>query len=223
MTPDFRKIFKNNTFQTAVLLTMVVLVIAGFYLAERQGYVVVVPTGSMCIPENGACDGWTHPFERTLHVGDILIVFPVAAKDLNENYPDSDIIVFHNPFDSGELIVHRIISKTQVDGVLYFSTKGDGNGNKWPETPRSAFDSWDYSTPPGVSQDLVVGRVALRIPWIGHLTLFIQNEGSGTVSNAVIPLIVVLIVLIVIAEFVWPLLKKRGKTEQQTEKSAESQ
>jgi hypothetical protein len=171
----------------------------------------------MCILEDGACDGWTHPFDQTLHVGDILIVMPVAAKDLNANYPDSDIIVFHNPLDPDELIVHRIINKTQVDGVLYFSTKGDGNGNKWPETPRAALDRWDHSTPPGVPQDLVVGKVVMRIPWIGHLTLFIQSGGQGMIDIFVIPLIIVLVFLILIAEFIWPLLKKRQKAQHERE------
>ncbi len=214
LTAGIKKILKNSTFQTAVVLLIVAIIVVGFYLAERQGYIVVVPSGSMCIPKNGACDGWTHPFDRTLHVGDILFVLPVNPKDLNDNYPDSDIIVFQNPVDPSELIVHRIINETQVSGQYYFSTKGDGNGNKWPETPKMALDSWDSSSPPGVSQNLVVGKVVMRIPWIGHLTLFMQSGDSGAAGNIVIPIIVVLIILIVVVEIVWPLINKNRAPNQ---------
>ncbi|MGE5187974.1 MAG: S26 family signal peptidase [Betaproteobacteria bacterium] len=205
------KLFKNNTFQTTLIIVVVILLIAGFYLAERQGYIVVVPSGSMCIPEDGACDGWTHAFERTLHVGDILLVLPMAPESLKANYPDSDIIVFHDPTDTGQLIVHRIINKTEVDGSLYFNTKGDGNGNKWPEPPLFALDKWDFFTPPGVSQDLIIGKVVLRVPWIGHLTLFMQGKSGSTVNAFVVPFIVLLIILIVILEVIWPLIKTRQK------------
>lgn len=205
------KLFKNNTFQTALIIVVVVLLIAGFYLAERQGYIVVVPSGSMCIPENGVCNGWTHAFERTLHVGDILLVLPMAPESLNANYPDSDIIVFRDPTDNSQLIVHRIINKTEVDGSLYFGTKGDGNGNKWPELPLFALDKWDFFNPPGVSQDLVVGKVVLRVPWIGHLTLFMQGRSGGAVNAFVVPFVVLLFVLIVILEVVLPLIRRRQK------------
>ena len=86
---------------------------------------------------HGGCDGWTHPFEQTLHVGDIIIIQRVNAEDLNANYPNSDIIVYQNPSLQNNLdatpIVHRIVEKYQdVNGTWYFQTKGDGNGVHWP-------------------------------------------------------------------------------------------
>jgi signal peptidase I len=128
--------FKNGTIQTIVIVALVAVAVSGLYLAERAGYVAVVPSGSMCIQYDASCDGWTHPFDRTLHVGDILIIEPINPNDLNTNYPNSDIIVFHNPQNPSELIVHRIIGVTDVNGILYFTTKGDGNGNPWPQTPQ---------------------------------------------------------------------------------------
>ena len=76
-----------------------------------------------------------HPFDRTLSIGDIIIVQGVNPKDLNTNYPNSDIIVFHSPNDPSILIVHRIIGTETVNGTTYYQTKGDGNGNPWPQTP----------------------------------------------------------------------------------------
>jgi hypothetical protein len=80
-------------------------------------------TGSMCIPYDGNCDGWSHPFERTLHVGDLLIVQGVNPATLNTNYPDSDIIVFHEPGNPNRLIVHRIEAVQNINGTLIFKLK----------------------------------------------------------------------------------------------------
>lgn len=86
----------------------------------------------------------------------------VSPKDYNTNYPESDIIVFPKPDNPDELIVHRIVATTSIDGKMYFFTKGDGNSA--PDT----YDPWynsNASIPQGsVSQDLVVGKVVMRIP-----------------------------------------------------------
>lgn len=89
----------------------------------------------------------------------ILVNKSVQPSDLNTNYPNSDIILFHNPLNPSQLIAHRIINATVVNGTIYFLTKGDANGNPYPQTPTSGLDSWDYNTPPGVSQNLVVGNI----------------------------------------------------------------
>ena len=93
----------------------------------------------------------------------MVIVEGIKPQDLNTNYPNSDIIIFHSP-ENGELIVHRIIKEETVNGTMYFQTKGDGNGNPWPEQPTSGQDPWDFNYPPGVPQNLVVGKVIMRIP-----------------------------------------------------------
>ncbi len=69
-----------------------------------------------------------HPFDRTLDTGDVVIIQHVDPKDLNTNYPNSDIIVYQNPDNpSGTPIIHRIVSVNNINGTLYFQTKGDGN------------------------------------------------------------------------------------------------
>jgi hypothetical protein len=206
-----KKFWKNEYFQTAITIALVAVIMLASYVAIASNYIDLVPSGSMCIPYAGACDGWSHPFDRTLHVGDLLFVLPINPKDLNTNYPDSDIIVFHNPLNPSELIVHRIIGTTEVNGTLYFSTKGDGNGNKWRQLPQSGLDPWDYSNPPGVSQNLLVGKVVVRIPWIGWISIFEKQIQASLNINTyfVLSIGVVLIILLMIVEFIIPLIKSK--------------
>ena len=97
----------------------------------------------------------------------------------------------------------------EVNGTLYFRTKGDGNSPvKWPDTPTpSEYDPWQTDGVPGVREDLVVGKVVMRIPWLGHLVLFMRNSVG-------LPIVVALIIIIVVLEFVLPLLKKKPSEPQ---------
>lgn len=213
MTVNLKKLWKNEYFQTAVVIGLIVLVIFGFWYGSQVVLntpypALAVVTGSMCVPYDGRCDGWFHPFARTLHIGDLIIVQGVNPADLNADYPNSDIIVFHKPNQTEELIVHRVVAKEERDGVLYFYTKGDGNGvNKWPSTPTSSeYDPWNSKQ--GVPEDLVVGKVVMRIPWLGHVVLFMRNSIG-------LPVIIALIIIIVIIEFIVPLLREKKPPEQQ--------
>jgi signal peptidase I len=213
LTANLKKLWKNEYFQTAVVIGLIVLVIFGFWYGSQVVLntpypALAVVTGSMCVPYDSQCDGWFHPFARTLHIGDLIIVQGVNPADLNADYPNSDIIVFHRPGDPDELIVHRIVAKEERDGALYFYTKGDGNGvNKWPSTPTiSEYDPWNSGQ--GVPEDLVVGKVVMRIPWLGHVVLFMRNSIG-------LPLVIALIIIIVIIEFIVPLLREKKPPEQQ--------
>jgi signal peptidase I len=216
LTQRLKRLWKNEYVQTATIIGLIILIFFGLWygstlILNNPNPIVVVPTGSMCIPYDGACNGWDHPFDRTLHVGDLLVLQGLDAKDYRTDYPNSDIIVFHKPGNPDELIVHRIVSAEEIDGVLYFRTKGDGNSfDKWPSTPQpTEYDPW--AIPPsqkGVSQDLVVGKVVFRIPWIGHIVLFMRTP-SGLV------LVAVLVALLLIVEFVVPVLRKKKNPAQQ--------
>jgi signal peptidase I len=176
--------------------------------------VVVVPSGSMCIPYDGFCDGWSHPFARTLHVGDLLILQGLKPQDYNTNYPFSDIIVFHEAGNPATLIVHRIVAVDDSNGTLFFHTKGDGNGVRWPTpvTPQQ-YDTYPIEPPEGVAQNMIVGRVIFRIPWLGNIVLLMQTP-TGIIAVAII------ILLLLIVEFVAPVLKK--KPAQATEPAKEA-
>jgi signal peptidase I len=211
LTGTFKRLWKNEYFQTVVVIGLIVLIVFGFWygsqIALNTSYpALAVVTGSMCIPYDGACEGVSDIFERTLHVGDLIIVQGVNPEDLNPDYPNSDIIVFHRPNNPDELIVHRIAAEKVVDGKLYFNTKGDGNPiNKWPNSiSETEYDPWGL-----VSADQVVGKVVMRIPYLGHVVLFMRNSLG-------LPLVIALIIILVAVEFILPLIKKK-KPEQETE------
>jgi hypothetical protein len=217
---NLKKLWRNEYFQTAVVIGLIAVAVIGFWYGSQAVLntpypALAVVSGSMCIPYDGACDGWlsvTHPFARTLHKGDLIIVQGVDTRKLNTDYPNSDIIVFHEPCDPSDLIVHRIVAVDVVNGTWYFRTKGDGNSRtKWPDTPSpSEYDPWQTNGVPGVREDLVVGKVVMRIPWLGHLVLFMRNSVG-------LPIVIALIIIIVIIEFVIPLLRGKKPTEQQKE------
>ena len=213
-----KKLWKNDYFKTIIAIALIIGIVLGFFfglqLGLRTSYpVLTVESGSMSIPYDGNDNFWlslTHPFDRTLSIGDIIVVQGINTKDLNTNYPNSDIIVFHSPIN-GELIVHRIISSETVNGVTYYQTKGDGNGypDTWPKTPTSGLDPWDNNNPPGVPQNLIVGKVIMRIPWFGWITLFMRSNSLG------LPIVIGIILLLVILEFVIPIIRGTKKSKEQ--------
>jgi signal peptidase I len=215
LTANLKKLWKNEYVQSAVVIGLIALAVFGVWYGSQAVLntpypALAVVSGSMCIPYDSACDGWSHPFARTLHIGDLIIVQGVNPQDLNTNYPNSDIIVFHEPDNPNELIVHRIVAVDDVNGTLYFRTKGDGNSPvKWPNTPSpSEYDPWETNGVPGVRQDLVVGKVVMRIPWLGQLVLFMRNSVG-------LPIVIALIIIIVIIEFILPLLREKKPSEPQ--------
>jgi signal peptidase I len=112
--------------------------------------------------------------EPTINAGNyVLVDKQVNSSDLSVNYPNSDIIVFYQPGDPADLIVHRIVAVDEIDGTLYFRTKGDGNSPvKWPNTPStSEYDPWQTDGVPGVREDLVVGKVVDNNYPITYFTL----------------------------------------------------
>jgi signal peptidase I len=213
-----KKLWKNNYFKTAIAIALIVAIVLGFFLALQLALntpypALTVESGSMCIPEGRFCDGWSHPFARTLHIGDILIIQGVNPADLNANYPNSDIIVYRDPA-SNKLIVHRIVSEQNINGTIYFKTKGDANGPIfWPDQPNYYDDIPDAR---GVPQDLVVGRVVMRIPWFGWITLFMRNNPWG------LPVFIALILLLVVVEFIAPTLKRKKKRTAQNDAQTQS-
>jgi signal peptidase I len=207
---------------------LIVVVVFGLFFGLRAVLntpdpALTVVSGSMSVPYDASDNNFwltiATPFDRTLSVGDIIIIKGVNPKDLNTNYPNSNIIVFHEPGDYNTLIVHRIISVQTVDGTLYFATKGDGNGNNnpWPETPTSGFDPWDPQVGgKGVPASDVVGVVVARIPWFGWVTIFVHDDTWG------LPVIILIILIIAIIEFVLPMFKEK-KPQQNNQKQEQPQ
>ena len=211
---DFKKLWSNDYFKTTLTIALIIVVIVAVFVGVQLALgasvpIRVVESGSMCVPYDGRCDGWSHPFDQTLHVGDIIIIQKVDPEILNANYPNSDIIVYRTP--SGFTpIVHRIVGKQEINGTLYFKTKGDGNGPIiWPNIP-NMYDNLPDSK--GVPQNLIEGKVILRIPWFGWITLFMRGNSWA------LPVIIALIILLVVIEYVLPLVKEKKKETAQQNK-----
>jgi len=173
------------------MILLIVIVVFGFWFGLRLGLntnnpMLAVASGSMCTLQPNQCDGWSHPFARTLHTGDLIIIQGVNASDIHPGpYPNGDILVFRLNSESDELIVHRAIGETTINGTIYFITKGDANSEPGP----APFPGGE------VPIEDVIGKVVLRVPWIGHLSLLMQNQ-SG------VYLIIALIIIIVAVELV---------------------
>jgi signal peptidase I len=224
LTSTIKRIRNNENFQTILVIALIVISLSGLWFGAQVILntsitpVLAVTSGSMCIPYGSGCTDWhsiTHPFDRTLHTGDLIIIQGIDPKRLNIEYPNSDIIVYQNPWyptDPNEKIVHRIVGSTEINGTLYFYTKGDGNPyNKWPNTLYSGeYDPWSP-----IPAEMIYGKVIMRIPWLGHLPIFMQNLSGNlgfNISYIVILAIVIIIMLLVVNEFVMPFLKWRCET-----------
>ena len=217
MAATLRRLWKNEYFKTAVTIALIPLLVAGFWfglqvaLNTRIFPLFTVTSESMCIPP-GLCDPFADTFVRTLHVGDLLIIQGVDAKDLRTDYPNSDIIVFQNPAlpanDPGANIVHRIVATEELTAKSTSVLKGMGMiildvclSSGRALTLGAAQSGSTYKG--AVSQDYVYGKVVMRVPWVGSLALLSQEF-------TVIPIILILIIIIlVVIEFVLPLLNKK--------------
>jgi len=233
MTATIGRLWKNEYFKTVVMIVVVVAIVFGFWFGSQvvlrtQYPALAVASGSMCevqADSGNGCDGWSHPFGRTLHTGDLIIIRAVDAKDITPGTePNGDIIVFHRPrSDSGladELIVHRGVKTMMMNGLVYFETKGDWSGpsgvvDSWGRDYRGSSYAWeDNSGQWWVSEKLVVGVVLTRIPWVGHLALYMRD------SSALYVIIAIIIVLIIV-EFALP-TSRSDKTGAEQAKSPES-
>ena len=58
---------------------------------------------------------------------------------------------------------------------------------------------------------MVIGKVVMRIPWFGWIALVMQRSDWG------LPVIITLIVILVIVEFVIPILRENKKSDRQQE------
>lgn len=182
--------WKNEYFKTAVMIILTFSIVYGFWFGTqtilKTPYpALAVASGSMCTLSS-YCDGWSHPFEPTLHVGDIIIVQWIDPEQIKAaTYPEGDIIVFRRPQAGDEMIVHRAVEKKVIDGKIFFETKGDGNPSPDPSL---------------IPEDYVVGKVILRIPWIGHFVLFMHSSFLGII-------IIFFLVILLIIEFFIPTFK----------------
>ena len=192
---EFRwpSILKNSYVKTVILAVVIIGIVMGFWIGLKAGLrtdypLLTVASGSM-VP--------------TLNVGDLIAVQGIenASALYVAPKPDGEIIVFRSPRMEGELIVHRAIYKAlnPSDQLWYFRTEGDANFS-----PDNWFGSETWNGM--ISQNRIVGRVIGKVPWVGYIPLYIRTREG-------IILIVILIVLILMAEYLPVLLKKQPEQE----------
>lgn len=86
-------------------------------------------------------------------MGSALPVGSLAVSVPQEEYRVGDIVTFKIP-DSTELLTHRIVKVDSTNGIKTFKTQGDAN---------DVVDDWETA-----SED-IVGKVVLRIPYLGYI------------------------------------------------------
>ncbi|MEM0313641.1 MAG: signal peptidase I [Candidatus Bathyarchaeia archaeon] len=159
-TGTIRKIWSNDHIRNALTLVLIFVVIYGgahvtyiaTQLALRTEYpALAVASGSM-LP--------------TLNIGDLIIVQGVNPENICADRLKGDILVFRNPYNPSELIVHRAIKLEKRDGYYLITTLGDYS--RYGE--RDQFSPWNSS--------LLIGKVIARVPYIGNLPLLFQAERS---------------------------------------------
>ena len=95
----------------------------------------------------------TGSMKPTINVGDLIIIKKCNANDIEVN----DIIEYTRKNYS---VIHRVIDKYQLDGQIFFITKGDNN------------DSND--TDP-VSEEQLKGKAIARIPYLALPTIWLDS------------------------------------------------
>jgi len=133
----------------------------------------------------------------TLNVGDLILVQGVVnyTELKTASKPEGEIIVFRSPRIEGELIVHRAVDKEFHDGLWYFATQGDAN---YGQDLWSGQDTWQNM----ISENRIVGKVVGKAPWLGYVPLYIRTREG-------IIVIIVLFLLVILAEYIPELFKKR--------------
>jgi len=162
-----KKLWQNEYFKTAISILLVILLFLIFWYGSiayfnTESPYLVVSSESM---------------RPTLEIGDLIIVKYVEPSQLNYGLLDGDIIVFKNPSDPKELIVHRLKEITFRNGEYYFVTHGDAN----PPDSKEKFTEKNY-----------IGKVIARVPFMGHISLFTHTqEGFYLFAFVIICLIIV--------------------------------
>ena len=162
--------------------------------AEYLGYTIVVLLMAAAVFTYLAPHfGWrvdavvSGSMEPRLKVGSLVVVRPVEP----ETIVMGDTITFRLTGVDETVVTHRVIG-IRHSSPLYFETKGDAN------------DSPDPFTVPARN---LVGKVCLRVPFLGYFTEFLKTP-YGFMFAVVVP---GFIIITVYAINLWRAITKDGK------------
>jgi len=182
------ELLRKDYVQTVIIVIITIVIVIGFWYGLRFAFrtehpLLAVASGSM---------------EPVLYKGDLILVQGVqnayeihtAPKDANS---PGDIIVFHEPGDPKDLIVHRAVGNGTDTLSYYLITRGDANPGP---------DGWRVR-----ESDIVGKYTGAKVPLLGHIALFFEP------LEVKVAFILLWIILLIILELV-PLSEKKVKEKQ---------
>lgn len=108
-------------------------------------------------------------YNSGLDIGDVMVLYGRDSKDIAVG----DVLVFkpQDKMENGESrfftqfgpVIHRVVEKYEVNGTIYFDTKGDHNA-----VSQSGFEI-------GIPQEDVIGVAVFRVPYIGYVKILASN------------------------------------------------
>jgi signal peptidase len=203
-----KELWKSEYFKTIVLILVAILWFLAFWFGSR----IVFKTDTPYLAVSSGSMVPTH------NIGDLIVIeggingSEIRAGYYNPNNSSEcgDIVVYRNPTDPAKLIVHRVIEKyyDEKEGEWFFMIKGDRNPG--PDGP----GMWGGLSPEVkvvngkyfISEKLVVGKLIFKIPWLGHVALFMQRT-EGKIF------LVITILVLLLWSFLFP---PKEKSEQGT-------
>lgn len=90
------------------------------------------------------------PLKYGLEIGDIVLI------NGKKEYNIGDVIIFNA--NQKHPIIHRIVSKTEINNTLIYSTKGDNN-------------SGQLEVEKQITKEQILGKALLRLPKVGWIKL----------------------------------------------------
>jgi len=98
----------------------------------------------------------TFKFKNGFNKGDIIVLTGRPPEKIKAG----DVIVFRNK--RPDPIIHRVINKSEEDGIYYFQTKGDHN---------SASVKSLLLDETKIPEDEIIGKAVFRIPYLGWIKI----------------------------------------------------
>lgn len=172
----FKRIFKfiaNVISYTA----LVVLILLGAFLVYYTVSVKIYSSrGEKFEPPVSLYTIVSGSMEPNINVYDVVITKKVRSpKEIKEG----DVITFisTSSISKNMTITHRVIDIVENDEGTFYKTKGDNNIS--PDTALAPYNN-------------VLGKVIIRIPWLGRIQTFIATQG-GWLLVIVLPAFVIIV------------------------------
>jgi len=132
---EYNKKRTGNIFFLTILVIFLVYITSGYFYYHA----IVIASGSMT---------------PNLLKGDVVVIEKIKDK---KNIEIGTVIAYRY---SQRIIVHRLVKKINVDGGIYYYTKGDANNE---------VDNYK------ITEDMIIGVVNIRVPYIGYPTVWLNE------------------------------------------------